>query len=68
MIDLDGTLIDTDYLHYEGYYNALKKYNVELCHTDYLNILNDKGFDNYLDLNFAKDKIKIKYDKIITTL
>jgi len=63
MIDLDGTLIDTDYLHYEGYYNAFKKYNIDLCYNDYLNILNDKGLDNYLDLNFAKDKIKIKYDK-----
>lgn len=60
MIDLDGTLINSDYLHYDGYYNAFKQYNLDLNYNDYLNILNDKGMDNYLDINFTENKIKIK--------
>jgi len=30
LIDLDGTLIDTDYLHYTCYSNALQKYGINL--------------------------------------
>lgn len=31
MIDLDGTLVDTDRLHYDCYKHAFAKYGVELC-------------------------------------
>jgi len=63
MIDLDGTLIDTDILHYKGYNAALKEYNVELIYQEYLKIINNKGIDNYLTSNFPNEKDKIKASK-----
>ena len=63
MIDLDGTLLDTDYLHYEGYYNSLKNYNIDIKYNDYLDILNNKGIDFFLDNNYPDHKIEIKLNK-----
>jgi dTDP-4-dehydrorhamnose reductase len=63
MIDLDGTLLNTDYLHFEAYNKVFKIYNKELSYNDYLYILNNEGMDNYLTHNFQNDKDKIKIDK-----
>jgi len=63
MIDLDGTLIDTDALHYEGYYYALKPYNIELRYDDYVDILNNKGMDSYLSSQYPDNKHAIKNHK-----
>ncbi len=60
LIDLDGTIINTDLLHFEGYKYALNKFNKKIDYSEYLNILNNQGIDNYLETNFKNDKIIIK--------
>lgn len=69
MIDLDGTLVDTDKIHYECYRDVLKQeMNVELTYDDYYDILENQGIDLYLENTFGtemKDIIKThKNDKI----
>jgi dTDP-4-dehydrorhamnose reductase len=59
MIDLDGTLIESDYCHYEGYKKSLEKYNINLEYEDFLNIINNKGIDKYLDNFFTNDEKSI---------
>jgi len=69
MIDLDGTLIDTDKIHYECYKNVFKQeMNIELNYDDYFDILENQGIDIYLENTFGiemKNIIKIlKNEKI----
>jgi dTDP-4-dehydrorhamnose reductase len=65
MIDLDGTLIDTDKLHYNAYETTFKTlFNNNITYSDYNNILEDKGIDNYIKNTFGIDNYeKIKLDK-----
>jgi dTDP-4-dehydrorhamnose reductase/beta-phosphoglucomutase-like phosphatase (HAD superfamily) len=60
MIDLDGTIIDTDKLHYQGYIAALKNYDKFLTYNEYINIVNNEGIDNYLNKHFFEYKYQIK--------
>ena len=65
LIDLDGTLIDTEKLHFNAYYNILKTmYNYNLEYEKYNNILNEYGIDDFLiNLFGIEEKIKIKEQK-----
>lgn len=63
MIDLDGTLLNTDYLHYEAYNKEFKNYGNELSYCTYLDILNNTGMDKYLTETFPIEKEKIKKNK-----
>jgi len=66
MIDLDGTLIDSDKLHYTAYKNILLEYNIVLDYSDYYEIIETQGIDNYLENKFGiEEKIKIKNKKFI---
>ena len=63
LIDLDGTLIDTDMIHYECYQKCFKKYNIDIDYNKYLNILNSIGIDNYLKNNYSELRDEIKKEK-----
>jgi beta-phosphoglucomutase-like phosphatase (HAD superfamily) len=62
LIDLDGTLIDSENSHFIAYRNALKSiYNINLTNQEYKFISSNEGIDNYLIKTFGiEDKCKIK--------
>ena len=61
LIDLDGTLIDTDKEHYNGYKIAFENLNLTFfSYNLFINIINNEGFDNYLEKNFLNYKSDIK--------
>jgi len=65
VLDMDGTLIDTDILHYNAYKLALLEYNIELDYNKYINILR---IDDYLSSLFEKNivqEIKLKKNKYL---
>jgi dTDP-4-dehydrorhamnose reductase len=51
LIDLDGTLIDTDNLHFEAYKTACNEFSISLTYEEYINT------------NSINDLIKMKSDK-----
>jgi dTDP-4-dehydrorhamnose reductase len=67
LLDLDGTLVDTDKLHFASYNYILKKnYDIELNSIDFEYVINSCGFDHFLkkDLYLMDDVIKnIKREK-----
>jgi dTDP-4-dehydrorhamnose reductase/beta-phosphoglucomutase-like phosphatase (HAD superfamily) len=71
LIDLDGTLIDTDKTHFIAYRDSLiSMYNINLTHDEYKFILSNEGIDNYLIKTFGiedKCKIKILKNQILQT-
>ena len=63
-IDLDGTLIDTDMIHFEAYVYAFSKCNINLTFTMYQSIIErENKMDNYLDKYYLDIKIQIKNHK-----
>jgi dTDP-4-dehydrorhamnose reductase/beta-phosphoglucomutase-like phosphatase (HAD superfamily) len=75
MIDLDGTLINSDILHYQAYKEALLSFNqTTLDLNAFNNIINNSNIDTYLKKLFneeqiiqikeLKQTIILKYDKI----
>jgi len=55
LFDLDGTLIDTDYIHYESYKNVLSKYNILLTYDEFVKENNYGCLDTLLkkmDIDF----------------
>lgn len=63
LIDLDGTLLDSDYIHYEGYKYAFNMINKQLFYDEYLDIINTIGIDKYLDNEYPNYKKIIKENK-----
>lgn len=60
MIDLDGTLINSDKKHYECYRDVLKEqFSIELNYQDYYDILESKGIDSYLEEKYGEELKKI---------
>jgi beta-phosphoglucomutase-like phosphatase (HAD superfamily) len=62
---MDGTLIDTDKLHYNAYKLALLEYDIELEYDNYINIIR---IDDYLASLFEKhivQDIKTKKNKYL---
>jgi beta-phosphoglucomutase-like phosphatase (HAD superfamily) len=52
MIDMDGTITDTEILHYNGYKYALELYGIYLDFNEYINLSNNGKVDEYL--HFSK--------------
>jgi dTDP-4-dehydrorhamnose reductase/beta-phosphoglucomutase-like phosphatase (HAD superfamily) len=48
LLDLDGTLLDTDVLHYEAYKSALVPYNINLEYNTFVNAINNTSIDDML--------------------
>jgi S-adenosylmethionine synthetase len=48
MMDLDGTILDTDGLHYDAYRAALTKYGIELSRKQFDEIINSSSIDKYI--------------------
>ncbi|MEI0567722.1 HAD family phosphatase [Brachyspira pulli] len=69
IFDMDGTLIDSAYINYYSYYNALKEFNIELDRDYYYNEcfgLHYKIFtSNILKLNNILDKNKAEFDELV---
>lgn len=59
-IDLDGTLIDTDKEHFNGYVYAFNKLNIEFNLTKYMSIIENIKMDHYLETHFKEKKSEIK--------
>jgi len=72
LIDLDGTLIDSEKLHFEGYKKSLKDlFNYDLIFDEYIKEINSTGIDNFLIKNFGieqKNKIKKYKNNYIETI
>ncbi len=69
--DLDGTLIDTDRMHFESYKYALNKYNINLSWSKFEEIINIYSIDKYiLDCGCTKEDLKniklIKNEQMLT--
>ncbi len=60
LLDLDGTLLDTDRVHYDCYMEALQVVNGFLEYNVYLDILNNGGIDKYLEDKYGDKKEEIK--------
>lgn len=48
LLDLDGTLIDSEYIHYQCYQKTLEEYNVTITFAEFENAINFAGVDNLL--------------------
>lgn len=71
MLDLDGTLIDTDRVHFEAYKSALKEYNINLEWSLFETIINNSSIeDMFIKLGIPEsdfDKLKeLKYSNLLT--
>jgi dTDP-4-dehydrorhamnose reductase len=66
MFDLDGTILDTEGIHYESYRKALNYYNIELTRQKFDELINFSSIDNFIK-EIANDKyneikeVKTKY-------
>lgn len=60
LIDLDGTLIDTDKIHYYAYERVFKTLcQYDISYDEYNNILETTGIDNFIKDTFGLDKYDI---------
>lgn len=74
LLDLDGTLLDTDYMHYEGYRDALNEYSINLLWEDFEEaiqissielLINSFGLqEQYKSIKTAKLQNMLKYKHI----
>jgi S-adenosylmethionine synthetase len=62
LLDLDGTLIDSDNIHYECYKEVLGESIIPNFNT-FVNILHKEGIDKYLKIIGVNDIGKIKEEK-----
>ncbi len=60
LLDLDGTLVDTDTLHYEAYRDVLKEYKIEFSWETYQTILH---LDDYLSQQLPAEDFKVVKQK-----
>jgi S-adenosylmethionine synthetase len=64
LIDLDGTLVDTDKLHYECYKNACNQFNIELSYDEFNIVINTCNLETYFLQKLSKSEyIKLKEQK-----
>jgi beta-phosphoglucomutase len=71
LIDLDGTLIDSDYYHYGGYKKVFEKYNIIFSYDLFIEIINGSGMDVFIEKMLGKNEIqniKQKKNEYITTI
>jgi dTDP-4-dehydrorhamnose reductase/beta-phosphoglucomutase-like phosphatase (HAD superfamily) len=72
LMDLDGTLLDTDKVHYEAYKSALSAYNVELLYSDFEKAINNTSIDVLLTnlgipITEFENVKKAKYSKMVSS-
>ena len=48
MLDLDGTLLDTDYMHFEAYRDVLSNYAVDLSWENFESVINNGCIENMI--------------------
>jgi dTDP-4-dehydrorhamnose reductase len=67
LLDLDGTIIESNKAHYISYKNVFKNKNLEfITFEEWDNIISKNNFDNYLKNIFSIEEIQnIKNDKLI---
>jgi dTDP-4-dehydrorhamnose reductase len=68
MIDLDGTLINSDKIHYNSYRKCLLNAGVDLDYDTYYNILENEGIDKFIENKFGVESnnlIKKKKNKLL---
>lgn len=58
MIDLDGTILDTDGIHYDSYKKALSEYGIELSRKVFDELINISSMDIFLRDNNILNEIK----------
>lgn len=65
VLDMDGTIIDTNTAHYNAYYRIFEKYNKTFLNKDeWDNIIMNDNIDNYLKNIFDEDFFKsVKREK-----
>lgn len=72
MLDLDGTILDTDGVHYEAYNKVLKLYNKHITRQEFDEIINYSSIDSFMKeqnitdykkqkLNFLLEETNIKF-------
>lgn len=71
MLDLDGTLIDTDRVHYGAYKTALKDYSIELDWKFFEGIINNSSVDDmFSKLGIPESEFdtlkQLKYSNLLT--
>lgn len=66
LLDMDGTIIDSNSTHYNCYKNVFKKYNKPFLNiNEWNNIILNDNIDNYLKLHFNDREIStIKQEKL----
>jgi beta-phosphoglucomutase len=65
MLDLDGTIIDTDYMHYEGYRDVLLEYSVTLTWKEFEEAINVTSIETLIKSYNLQDEYKnIKQQKL----
>ena len=71
MLDLDGTLVNTDFLHYTSYKKAFETYGYNMCDWDTYNKLQSIEIyckeslkTNYTEIKTLKQKILLEEDQI----
>ena len=65
LLDLDGTLLDTDYMHYEGYRDALKEYSINLLWDDFEESINIGTIESLINsFRLKKEYKSIKETKL----
>lgn len=74
LIDLDGTLLDTDIVHYNAYKKTFMELNIDIEFTEiiFYNLINSNKMEDFLLKNIDTSKIctvkKIKKQKMFETL
>lgn len=63
MIDLDGTLLDTEKIHFDGYNYALEEFNIKINFNEYIDLSNNGKVDKYLKENIPENYNSIKINK-----
>lgn len=67
MFDLDGTLVDTDKVHYESYKYALNKRGIEISWKEFEYYINNSSIDVFLKEKCLDDNIKIDKNNYFKT-
>jgi beta-phosphoglucomutase-like phosphatase (HAD superfamily) len=59
VFDLDGTLVDTDRIHYDCYVDVLKNYDTTISWKEFETIINNSSIEIYLkEKGFSDDMLK----------
>jgi rfaE bifunctional protein nucleotidyltransferase chain/domain len=65
LIDLDGTLIDTEPIHYKCYIDTFEYFNIDIkiTYDEYINIINTIGMDKLIK-NYSNSNSNLNFNEI----